>query len=88
MNYDPANMLQWGVVDGVRTLAPLIVHTHAKDRHPETGKPTVGQGAVPWQEYIAALKEIGYDGWFALEDESGEEVIESVRQGREFLEQF
>jgi len=89
VNFDPANMLKWGVVDGVEVLAKYIVHTHAKDKHPDTGKPTVGQGAVPWKDYIAALKKIGYQGWYAVEDESGAaDVIDSVTSGRKFLEQF
>jgi sugar phosphate isomerase/epimerase len=88
VNYDPANMLKWGTVEGVEVLKDHIVHTHAKDRHPDTGKPTVGQGAVPWDEYIAALKGIGYDGWYALEDESGDEVKDSLTAGCRFLEGF
>jgi L-ribulose-5-phosphate 3-epimerase len=88
VNYDPANMLKHGTVEGVSVLAPYIVHTHAKDKHPETGKPTVGQGSVPWKDYLAALNKIGYQGWYALEDESGEDAIESVTTGRKFLEQF
>jgi L-ribulose-5-phosphate 3-epimerase len=89
VNFDPANMVDLDPVGSVKVLAPYIVHTHAKDKHPETGKPTVGQGAVPWKEYIAALKEIGYQGWYAIEDESNDpEVEESVRTGKKFLEQF
>lgn len=89
VNFDPANMLKHDAsVSGVGVLKDYIVHTHAKDRHPETGKPTVGQGAVPWQEYLAALKDIGYDGWYALEDESGKEVVDSLTAGCRFLEQF
>jgi len=89
VNYDPANMLEHGPVEGVKILRDYIVHTHAKDKHPETGKPTVGEGAVPWKEYIAALQEIGYTGWYALEDESGDvDVSESVKTGKEFLEKF
>lgn len=94
-NYDPANMLKLGPVEGVKVLKDYIVHTHAKDKHPETGKPTVGQGAVPWDEYIAALKEIGYDGWCAIEDESNfiddegrRQVLASIKAGREFLEKY
>ena len=89
VNYDPANMLDHGVVAGVEILAPYIVHTHAKDKHPKTGRPTVGQGAVPWKDYIGALKQIGFDGWYALEDESGDaNVNSSITIGRKFLEQF
>lgn len=88
VNYDPANMLWYGVLEGVRELAAYIVHTHAKDHNPETRKPTVGQGAVPWDEYIALLRSIGYDGWYAVEDESGQDVVESLRQGLEFLKRY
>jgi L-ribulose-5-phosphate 3-epimerase len=87
VNYDPANMLRHGVVDGVRTLAPWIVHTHAKDDDPATHRATLGQGAVPWGDYLAALAAIGYDGWFAVEDETGKDVEASLRTGRAFLEQ-
>jgi len=89
VNYDPANMLKHGTVPGVKVLGDWIVHTHAKDRHPESRKPTVGQGAVPWDEYIAALKSISYEGWYAIEDESGaEDVVDSIRAGKEFLEKY
>jgi sugar phosphate isomerase/epimerase len=88
VNYDPANMLPHGVVGGVETLAGSIVHTHAKDKHPKTGRPTVGQGAVPWKDYLHALSQIGYNGWYALEDESGDpNVMSSLTIGRKFLEQ-
>jgi len=89
VNYDPANMLDLGTVEGVEILAPYIVHTHAKDRNPKTGKPTVGQGDVPWKEYLAALTKIGYDGWFAIEDESKDpDVAASIVTGRAFLEKM
>jgi sugar phosphate isomerase/epimerase len=88
VNYDPANMLRHGPVEGVRTLAPWIVHTHAKDHDPKTGKATVGDGEVPWDRYIAALKSIGYDGWYALEDETGQDVVNSLKRGRLFLERY
>jgi len=88
VNYDPANMLWYGVVEGVRILAPWIVHTHAKDYNPNTGRATVGEGLVPWDEYIGALRSINYSGWFALEDETGIDVVGSLRRGRAFLEKY
>ncbi len=84
VNYDPANMLKHGTVEGVGVLADYIVHTHAKDRDPAT----VGKGKVPWKEYLAALKETGYDGWLAIEDESQGDKKGSVRAGREYLERM
>lgn len=90
VNYDPANMLAHdSAVSGVEILAPHIVHSHAKDKHPKTGRPTVGQGGVPWKDYVHAMKQIGYDGWYVLEDESKEpNVMSSITIGRKYLEQF
>jgi len=88
VNYDPANMLRYGVVEGVKVLAPWIVHTHAKDHNPETHRATVGDGLVPWDEYIATLRSIRYDGWYALEDETGIDIISSLKRGRAFLERY
>jgi sugar phosphate isomerase/epimerase len=91
VNYDPANMLHFGVdevVRGVKTLGSWIVHTHAKDHNPKTKRATVGEGLVPWDSYIAALREIGYKGWFAIEDETGIEVVESIKRGKKFLERY
>jgi len=90
VNFDPANMLDHeGVVESAEILAPYIVHTHAKDKHATTGRPTVGQGRVPWTEYIAVLKKNQYEGWYAIEDESGNpNVKDSIVIGRKFLEKF
>ena len=87
-NYDPANMLGYGTVEGVTTLGPTIVHAHAKDHNPTTGRATVGQGDVPWREYLAAMASIGYTGWHAIEDETGVGVVESIKAGVRFLQQF
>lgn len=88
VNYDPANMLKYGVVEGVRILAPWIVHTHAKDYNPVTKRATVGEGLVPWDEYISTLKSVNYSGWFAIEDETGIDVVESIKRGKAFLEKY
>lgn len=91
VNYDPANMLHFGideVVKGVKTLKKWIAHTHAKDYNPETKKATVGEGLVPWDEYMSALREVQYNGWLAIEDETGINVIESIKRGKNFLEKY
>jgi L-ribulose-5-phosphate 3-epimerase len=93
VNYDPCNLLrfgsQQGVVAGVAILKDYIVHTHAKDWNPQTKRATCGQGLVPWREYISALKQVGYDGVCAIEDETGvEDVVDSIRASYEFLQQF
>jgi sugar phosphate isomerase/epimerase len=93
VNYDPCNLLRFGsregTVAGVAILKDHIIHTHAKDWNPETKKATCGQGLVPWDEYISALKQIGYDGVYAIEDETGaEDVVDSIRASYQFLQEF
>jgi sugar phosphate isomerase/epimerase len=93
VNYDPCNLLRYGsqegVVDGVKVLREYIVHSHAKDWNPETGRATCGEGLVPWPDYISALADIGYDGVFAIEDETGiADIIESLAASAAFLKQF
>ena len=41
---------------------------------------------MPWQPYLAALEQIGYDGWYAIEDETGMDVVNSLKEGKRFLE--
>lgn len=33
----------------------------------------LGEGGVPWKKYIAALKDIGYDGYLTIEREVGDD---------------
>ena len=91
VNYDPANLLRFGVeevVKGVELLGPWIAHTHAKDYNPQTRSATVGEGLVPWREYLTALRKVGFLGWLAIEDETGRDVVESLRKGRAFLQRL
>ncbi|MEE8442055.1 MAG: sugar phosphate isomerase/epimerase family protein [Spirochaetia bacterium] len=95
VNFDPANMLPYGTPEGVRLLKDHIVHSHAKDRHINraTGKLAskdvpLGRGDVPWAQFFDAMAEIGYEGWYAIEDESGDNIAESIKRGYEFLIQF
>lgn len=86
VNFDPSNIREYGVIHAVEVLKDNIVHAHAKDYSATSS--TVGEGVVPWDEYIPKMKEIGYDGWHAIEDESRADKLESIRRGREFLEKY
>ncbi|MDO5317019.1 MAG: sugar phosphate isomerase/epimerase family protein [bacterium] len=81
VNFDPANMLLYGMGDpvaAVAKLAPWILHVHAKDALPSP-KPGMEWGTeVPWGEgkvnakaFLAALEEMGYKGAIAVEREGG-----------------
>ena len=91
VNYDPCNLLLYGspevVVDGVEKLKDLIIHTHAKDWNPETKSATCGKGLVPWEAYYSALQKIGYEGVWAIEDETGiEDILGSIKESFRFLQ--
>lgn len=115
INLDPANLRGVACEDpvyAVKTLAPYIVHTHAKDslnlhigsaaafyglRNPDgsrrniTARPAgfkevpLGTGMVPWDEYLAALKEIGFEGYLTIEREVGEDPVGDITMAVGFL---
>lgn len=94
VNYDPGNLVMNGFdsVGGVLQLAAYIVHTHAKDAL-RTGEGvgrevSLGKGAVPFPEYLAALAEIGYDGFHTIERENAVNPVAELAQAKEFLERF
>lgn len=92
VNYDPANVLRGGSdpVEGVKLLGNLIIHTHAKDARNLLGggggETPLGQGQVDFPNYIAALREVGFDGFLTIEREGGENRLRDIQQGKEFLE--
>ena len=93
VNYDPCNLLKYGseagTVQGVYDLGDKIIHTHAKDWNPETRQATCGEGLVPWNAYMRALRDIGYQGVLAIEDETGnEDMVGSIARSYAFLRGF
>ncbi|MCX8082846.1 MAG: sugar phosphate isomerase/epimerase [bacterium] len=96
VNYDPANLVMVigdDPVKGVYTLKDYIVHTHAKDgiKLPdEDGKKRwkelpLGEGDVNFPEYLKAMKEIGYTGFFTIEREVGDNPEADIIKARDFL---
>jgi len=117
VNLDPANLRGVSCEDpvyAVKTLAPYIVHTHAKDannlyvgssakfyglRNPDGSLRNItarasgfaevplGSGMVPWNEYLAALKEIGYNGFLTIERECGDDPVGDITMAVGFLKE-
>ena len=82
VNFDPANMILYGKGDpvkAVKTLAPWIRHIHIKDANYTKVLGTWGEevewtkGQVDADAFIAALKDIGFDGCLAVEREAGDD---------------
>lgn len=99
VNYDPANMLLYGMGDpvvGVHQLAPWIKSVHAKDAIESTVKGRWGQevplgkGQVNFPKFLNALREIGYKGPLCIEREVGtqSERLEDIRAGARFLHEI
>jgi len=96
VNLDPANLVMVAgddPIDAVEALAPYIVHTHAKDGIKldpvKDGRPylevPLGQGGVPFPQYLKKLKEIGFDGYLAIEREVGEDPAADIKLAVDFL---
>ena len=88
--YDKEEALrEFEPVEGVKRLAPYIVHTHAKDaRGNETWDDVpLGEGWVDWPRYLRLLQENGYDGYLAIEREGGEDRVGEISKGALFLNQ-
>jgi len=54
----------------------------------EYGETLLGEGDVPFEKYIKALKEIDYDGFFTIERETGNNRVADIIKGKEFLEKL
>lgn len=95
VNYDPANLVMNGFdcIGGVAELKDYIVHTHAKDGRKEKDakgrkEQPLGQGEVDFPRYIAALDAIGYQGFYVIEREVGEDPAKDIAEAKRFLDQF
>ncbi|MBI2297504.1 MAG: sugar phosphate isomerase/epimerase [Armatimonadetes bacterium] len=75
--------------EGASRLAPYTVHTHAKDAlvlpDGKAKEVPLGEGWVAWPRYLRLLKDGGFDGYLAVERETGEDPIGDVRRAVEFL---
>jgi sugar phosphate isomerase/epimerase len=94
VNFDPANMILYGMGDpvtAVRTLAPRIAQVHIKDALPTKVAGTwgsevrAGTGAVDWAAFFAALSEVPATIRLAIEREAGDDRVGDIRAAVEML---
>lgn len=90
VNLDPANLVMAMDDDPVRavyTLRDYIVHTHAKDGVPGARGRDIplGTGKVDYDGYLAALSDIGYEGFLTIEREYGNQRIKDIADAAAFL---
>ncbi len=88
--YDKEQALaEFQPVEGAKLLAEYIVHTHAKDAlvHPDGKRQEVplGTGWIDWPKYVGYLQDAGFDGYFAIEREVGDDPVGDITKAVEFL---
>ena len=48
----------------------------------------LGEGDVNFDEYISALREVGYDGFYTIEREVGENPVDDIEKAIKFLKKY
>ena len=97
VNFDPANMILYGMGDPIAALAkllPRIRQVHIKDATapPAPGEwgaeVAAGSGEVNWEAFFKTLSQAGYDGDLVIEREAGEDRIGDIKQAAAYVPQF
>ena len=87
-DYEKA-MREFDPVEGLRALIPYVVHVHAKDAtaNPagENREVPLGTGMANWPQLHRIFAENGYQGFYAIERECGEDAMGDVKAAVEFL---
>ena len=95
VNFDPANMILYGVgepIDAVQTLREKIDHVHMKDAV-WAGNPTeewgeeviLGTGDADIPRIVSKLRSGGYTGPLIIEREAGDSRIADIQEGIDLL---
>lgn len=88
VNFDPANMILYGMGDPIAALVELGPHVrqaHIKDATPSARsgvwgtEAVVGTGAVDWSAFFAALRRAAPDVPLVIEREAGPTRLEDIR---------
>jgi sugar phosphate isomerase/epimerase len=96
VNFDPANMILYGMGDPVAALRVLrnhVLQIHIKDALPAKSSGAwgeevrVGTGSVDWPAFFAVVRENALGDWM-IEREAGSQRTLDMRAAREFVEQF
>lgn len=96
VNFDPANMILYGMGDPVsalRSLAPWVRQVHIKDAKASReaaswgAEVAVGTGEVDWPGFFRVLKEQDVDVDLVIEREAGHSRIDDVKRARPLIEQ-
>ncbi len=94
VNFDPANLLLYGMgdpVEALRLLAPHVRQMHVKDarRAKESGtwgeETPVGEGEVDWREFFRLIRDHPLESDLLIEREGGDERVRDVRRAHQLV---
>jgi sugar phosphate isomerase/epimerase len=92
VTFDPGNLVVNGhsVRTALQTLAPYILHVHAKDgvRDLAQGRGLevpLGRGSVDFPELLGTLEEREYRGYYVIEREYGDDPVYEIGQAVKYL---
>lgn len=95
VNFDPANLLLYGMGDPVpalKRLLPRVLQVHLKDaRRPAAPgrwgeEVVVGTGEVDWPAFLKILADSGFTGPLVVEREAGADRICDIRAAVDFIQ--
>ena len=84
--FDVSNAMWWhhNSPDEIRRLGPAIVQIHFKDGSGGHSNAMLGQGHVDFPACVAAMRDIGYDGWVVLESAAPHDPLADARTNLAF----
>ncbi|KAA9106601.1 sugar phosphate isomerase/epimerase family protein [Microbacterium rhizomatis] len=88
LTVDTAHLAKSGVTDipgFIREFAPIIDNIHLKD-YAEGEWRLVGQGELDLDGILAALADIGFDGWLCIDEESTASLDDGLRISHAWLD--
>lgn len=89
LTVDTAHLAKSGVDDipaFIREFAPIIDNVHLKD-YADGEWRLVGRGELDLNGILAALADIGFDGWLCIDEESDASLADGLRVSREWLDE-
>lgn len=95
VNFDPANMILYGMgepIEALATLAPRVLQIHVKDATRSATPGTwgaevpAGTGEVDWAAFFDLVAARGLDVDLMIEREAGDDRVGDIRTARELVE--
>lgn len=84
--FDVSNAMWWHhhSPDEIRHLGPAIVQIHFKDGSGGHSNAMLGEGHVDFPACVAAMRDIGYEGWVVLESAAPHDPVADARTNLAF----